>query len=68
MNDITHSETTPDLASYDRVLIAYSGGADSGASLIAVLEAGADPRRIELHHHLVDGRGPAFMDWPSTES
>ena len=68
MNNIPHSETTPDLTSYDRVLIAYSGGADSGASLIAALEAGADPRRVELHHHLVDGRGPAFMDWPSTES
>ena len=21
---------------------------------------------MELHHHEVDGRGPAFMDWPST--
>lgn len=30
------------------------------------LEAGADPARIELHHHEVDGRGPSFMDWPSS--
>lgn len=57
----------PDLASYDRVLIATSFGKDSVAATLAVLEAGVDPRRIELHHHLVDGRGPAFMDWPSTE-
>ena len=43
-----------------------SGGKDSIASLIAVIEAGADPARIELHHHEVDGRGPVFMDWPVT--
>lgn len=57
----------PDLHSYDRILVATSGGKDSVAALLAVLDAGADPARVELHHHLVDGRGPAFMDWPSTE-
>ena len=57
----------PNLDSYDRILVATSGGKDSVAALLAVLDAGADPSRIELHHHLVDGRGPAFMDWPSTE-
>lgn len=61
------SATTPDLASYDHILVCTSGGKDGNASLLAVLEAGADPARIELHHHLVDGKGPAFMDWPSTE-
>ena len=58
---------TPDLRAYDRILIASSGGKDSVAAMLAVLDAGADPARVELHHHLVDGRGPAFMDWPSTE-
>ena len=57
----------PDLASYDAIVVAFSGGKDSVAALIAVREAGVEPGRIELHHHLVDGRGPAFMDWPSTE-
>ena len=56
-----------DVRGYDRILVAFSGGKDSVAALLAVLEAGADPARIELHHHLVDGRGPAFMDWPCTE-
>lgn len=58
----------PDLASYDHVLVFTSGGKDSTASLIVVIEAGADPARIELHHHEVDGRGPVFMDWPVTPS
>ncbi len=54
------------LAAYDRILVALSGGKDSVACLLALLEAGADPARIELHHHEVDGRGPPFMDWPSS--
>lgn len=54
------------LSAYDRILVALSGGKDSVACLLALLEAGADPARIELHHHEVDGRGPAFMDWPSS--
>ncbi len=56
----------PDLQSYDLVLVATSGGKDSLAAMLALLEAGVPPSRMELHHHEVDGRGPAFMDWPST--
>ncbi len=56
----------PDLASYDRVLVATSGGKDSLASMLTLLEAKVSLSRMELHHHEVDGRGPAFMDWPST--
>lgn len=56
----------PDLKSYDFILVAFSGGKDSAAVLINLIEAGVDPRRIELHHHLVDGEGPSFMDWPCT--
>ena len=58
----------PDLASYDHILVFLSGGKDSIACLDAVLAAGADPRRIELHHHDVDGAGEAVMDWPVTAS
>ena len=56
----------PDLRSYDRIVVAFSGGKDSIASLLTVLEAGVPPERIDVYHHDVDGAGPPFMDWPST--
>ena len=55
----------PDLSRYDRVLMAFSGGKDSLAALLHLLDLGVPPERIELHHHDVDG-GAAFMDWPCT--
>ena len=55
----------PDLDSYDRILVAYSGGKDCTACLLHLLELGVPKGRIELHHHDVDG-GWAFMDWPVT--
>lgn len=57
-----------DITSYDRIAVMLSGGKDSLAALVAVLDAGADPSRIELHHHDVDGEGGSFMDWPVTPS
>ena len=57
---------TPDLASFDTIILAFSGGKDSIACLLSLIEAGAPLDRIELHHHDVDGQGPSFMDWPST--
>lgn len=59
-------DETPDLKSYDRVLVAFSGGKDSLACLLHLIEAGVDPSRIELHHHDVDGDGDVFMDWAVT--
>ncbi|MBI0538712.1 phosphoadenosine phosphosulfate reductase [Roseomonas sp. KE2513] len=56
----------PDLRSYDHVVLFTSGGKDATACLLDLLDRGVDPTRIELHHHEVDGRGPAFMDWPVT--
>lgn len=55
-----------DPRTYDHVLVMCSGGKDSIAALLQVLEYGVDPGRIELWHHDVDGRGEPFMDWPST--
>lgn len=55
----------PDLAAYDRILLAFSGGKDSLACLLHLLEAGVPASRIELHHHDVDGDQP-FIDWPCT--
>ena len=59
---------TPDLRSYDHVVLFTSGGKDATACLLDLLERGVDPARIELHHHEVDGRGPVFMDWPITNA
>jgi 3'-phosphoadenosine 5'-phosphosulfate sulfotransferase (PAPS reductase)/FAD synthetase len=57
--------SAPDLSSYDRILVAFSGGKDSLAALLHLLDRGAPIARIELHHHDVDG-GRVFMDWPCT--
>ena len=58
----------PDLASYDRYLCCFSGGKDSVACLLTLLEAGVPREKIELHHHCVDGNeGSTLMDWPVTE-
>lgn len=57
---------SPDLASYDHIIVAVSGGKDGTACLLALLEAGAPAERIELWHHEVDGAGRSFMNWPST--
>lgn len=58
----------PDLQSYDRFVVAFSGGKDSIASLLVLLDAGISPDRIDCYHHDVDGDGPGFMDWPCTTS
>lgn len=56
-----------DLASYDEIIIAFSGGKDSLACVLHLLECGVPPDRLHLHHHLVDGReGSQLMDWPCT--
>lgn len=55
-----------DIARYDRIALCMSGGKDSLAWLLHLLELGVAPDRIELHHQDVDGAGPCFMDWPCT--
>lgn len=59
----------PDLGSYDHILVCNSGGKDSMAAMLLLLELGISPQRIENHHHEVDGReGSRLMDWPVTHS
>jgi 3'-phosphoadenosine 5'-phosphosulfate sulfotransferase (PAPS reductase)/FAD synthetase len=63
------SQNVPDLASYDMAEIAMSGGKDSVALVLHLIECGFPRERIELHHHLVDGNeGSTLMDWPCTEA
>lgn len=60
-----------DIHSYDHYVVAFSGGRDSVACVLDLLEKGVPRRKIELMHHLVDGEpgtdGRAF-DWPVTQS
>jgi 3'-phosphoadenosine 5'-phosphosulfate sulfotransferase (PAPS reductase)/FAD synthetase len=59
----------PDLGSYDHILVFFSGGKDSLASILNLLDLGVPPEKIELWHHLVDGHQDeeaALMDWAIT--
>ena len=58
--------TEVDPRTYDRVLVAFSGGKDSLACVLHLLDRGGAPEKIELHHHDVDGGGRTFMDWSIT--
>jgi 3'-phosphoadenosine 5'-phosphosulfate sulfotransferase (PAPS reductase)/FAD synthetase len=55
---------------YDYYVVAFSGGKDSIASFLALVEAGVELSKIELWHHDIDGREDAehLMDWPSTRA
>jgi 3'-phosphoadenosine 5'-phosphosulfate sulfotransferase (PAPS reductase)/FAD synthetase len=53
---------------YDKIVIFFSGGKDSLACLLHLLDSGADPAKIELWHHDIDGQGGHFMDWPVTKA
>lgn len=57
----------PDLDSYQFVIVAFSGGKDSLACVLKLLDLGVDKSKIELWHHDIDGReGSKLMDWPAT--
>lgn len=52
---------------YDKIVVLFSGGKDSLACLLHLLDLGVDREKIELWHHLVDGKDSRLMDWPVTE-
>ncbi|HAV1520127.1 TPA: phosphohydrolase [Vibrio parahaemolyticus] len=54
-----------DVDEYDVVVLAFSGGKDSIAAFLRLLDMGVPRERIELWHHLVDGHTSEepFMDW-----
>jgi hypothetical protein len=57
-----------DLGEYDHIVLCMSGGKDSIACLLRLIDMGADLGRVELWHHLVDGReGSSLMDWAFSE-
>lgn len=53
---------------FDHVIVGFSGGKDSIAAFLQLLELGVPKHKIELWHHRVDGmEGELFMDWPVTD-
>lgn len=60
--------TRSELKTYDYILLMFSGGKDSIACALELREMGVPAEKIELWHHLVDGVGRHFMDYPVTES
>jgi 3'-phosphoadenosine 5'-phosphosulfate sulfotransferase (PAPS reductase)/FAD synthetase len=58
------------LEEYDLCIVSFSGGRDSMALVLDLLEQGVPRERIQLWHQRVDGEATAepFMDWPCTES
>jgi 3'-phosphoadenosine 5'-phosphosulfate sulfotransferase (PAPS reductase)/FAD synthetase len=57
-----------DLHGYDHIVLCMSGGKDSIACLLRLIDMGVDLERVELWHHLVDGReGSTLMDWVFAE-
>lgn len=52
---------------YDKYIVFFSGGKDSTACFLHLLEIGVPKEKIELWHHEIDGReGSDLMDWPIT--
>jgi len=59
--------TLRELKSYDTIVVAFSGGKDSVACVLHLLDLGVPREKIELWHHDVDGNeGSELMDWPIT--
>lgn len=59
--------TSHEVNQYDHILIAFSGGKDSLATLLHLIDLGVDLSKVELWHHDIDGReGSTLMDWECT--
>lgn len=54
------------LLDYDKYIVSFSGGKDSTACLLYLLENGVPKEKIELWHQEIDGRGPSLFDWEVT--
>jgi len=59
------SAPSVEINDYDRIVLCMSGGKDSIACLLNLIDIGVDLSMVELWHHDVDGReGSTLMDWP----
>ncbi len=57
-----------DFSLYDFIIVAFSGGKDSLACVLHLLEQGVPKEKLSLWHHDIDGReGSELMDWPITK-
>ncbi len=58
-----------DLSTYDKIIVSTSGGKDSSASVLYLLELGVPKEKIIDWHQSVDGApgDTQFADWPVTE-
>lgn len=57
------------LEEYDMIIVLFSGGKDSLAAYLKLLEWGVPKEKIELWHHDIDGGHPdRRMDWPVTQA
>lgn len=54
------------LLSYDKYIVSFSGGKDSTACLLFLLDNGVPKEKIELWHQEIDGRGRTLFDWEVT--
>ena len=56
---------------YDKYIVCFSGGKDSIALFLDLLDRGVDKSKIELWHHDIDGKvednETHFMDWAVTK-
>lgn len=50
-----------DLFNYDKYIVSFSGGKDSTALLLFLIDNGIDKSKIELWHQEIDGRGENFF-------
>jgi 3'-phosphoadenosine 5'-phosphosulfate sulfotransferase (PAPS reductase)/FAD synthetase len=56
------------LETYSQFFVLFSGGKDSVAAVLNLLELGVPREKIVLLHHDIDGGSSKKMDWPVTKA